>query len=89
MTQQKLTETTENWLVLTKTPNFGIFRFILQYFALFGCHSGSFRYILVPFLFILFHSSVIPPHSGIFWFIPVYSVLFHSIPVFSNAQGEI
>ena len=67
MTQQKLTETTENPLALTKTPNVGIFRFIPVYSALFGCHSasflchsGSFRYIPVPFLFISFHSGVIP-----------------------------
>ena len=76
VTQQKLTENTENRSALTKTPNFGIFRFIPVYSALFGCHSalfrchsGSFRYIPAPFLFILFH-------SGIFWFIPAYSVLF-------------
>ena len=85
VTQQKLTETTENRSVLTKTQNFGIFRFIPVYSALFGCHSASFRYIPVPFLFILFHSGAIPPHSGIFRFIPVYSVPFRSVPVFSNA----
>ena len=78
------------------------FWFILPYSALFCCHSTSFRYIPVPFLFIpshsgviRFYSRVIPPCSGIFWFIPVYSALFlfipvysvpfRSIPVFSNA----
>ena len=86
MTQQKLTETTENRSALTKKPNFGIFRFIPVYSALLGCHStsfrrhsSSFRYIPVPFLFISFHSGVIPPHSGIFRFIPVYSVPFRSV----------
>ena len=48
-------------------------------------HSGLFRYIPIPFLSIPFHSGVILPRSGIFWLIPLYSVLFHSVPVFSNA----
>ena len=34
-------------------------------------------------------SRVIPPHYGIFRFIPVYSVPFHSVPVFSNARQGI
>ena len=69
VTQQKQTETTENRSAQTKTPNFGIFRFIPVYSALFGCHSasfrchsGSFRYIPVPFLFIPSHSGVILPN---------------------------
>ena len=57
---------------------------IPAHFSIFRCHSGSFRYILVPFLCIPFHSGVILPHSGIFGLIPVYSVPLHSIPVFSN-----
>ena len=96
VTQQKLTETTENRLALTKTPNFGIFRFIPVYSALFWCHSapfrchsGSFQYIPVPFLFILSHSGVIPRHSGTFRFIPVYSMPFHSVPVFSNPHSYL
>ena len=39
-------------------------------------YSASFRYIPVPFLFILSHSRVIPPCSGIFLFIPLYTALF-------------
>ena len=84
VTQQKLTETTENQSALTKTPNFGIFSFLLVHSALFGCysasfrcHSGWFRYIPVPFLFISFHSGVIPAYSG----------TFRSVPVFSNARA--
>ena len=49
-------------------------------------HSSIFRFIRVSFhlipVFFPPHSSC---HSGIFWFIPVYSVPFHSVPVFSNA----
>ena len=52
---------------------------LLVHSALFCCHSASFRYIPVPFLFIpshsgviLFYSRVIPPCSGIFRFIPLY-----------------
>ena len=56
-------------------PCSGIFRFIPVYCALFVCHSGSFRYIPVPFLFIPSHSSVILPHCGIFRYVP-----FHSFP---------
>ena len=49
--------------------------------------------VCVPLLSILFHSGVILPCSGIFRFIPVYSVQFHSIPfhsipVFSNALSS-
>ena len=135
VTQQKLTETTENRSALTKhqilafsgsfqyillylgvipphsgviPARSGIFRHhscsfvsfrhipvysvpflclvtpvLLVYSALFCCHSASFRYILVPFLFIpshsgviRFYSRVIPPCSGIFRFISVYSALF-------------
>ena len=64
---------------------------LLVYSALFCCHSASFWYIPVPFLFIpshsdvmRFYSRVIPPWSSIFRFIPVYSTLFVSfrlIPV--------
>ena len=69
-----MTETTENRSALTKTPNFGIFRFILLYSGLFGCHSGSFRYIPVPFLFIWFELilvlfRLIQGYSSLFWFI--------------------
>ena len=46
---------------------------LLVYSALFCCHSASFRYIPVPFLFIpshsdviRFYSRVIPPCSSIF-----------------------
>ena len=56
---------------------------LLVYSALFCCHSASFRYIPVPFLFIpshfdviRFYSRVIPPCSSIFQFIPVYAALF-------------
>ena len=56
---------------------------LLVYSALFCCHSASFRYIPVPFLFIpshsgviRFYSRVIPPCSSIFRFILVYSALF-------------
>ena len=62
---------------------------IPAHFSIFRCHSGSFRYILVPFLSIPFHSSVILPRSGIFRLIPVYSVPFHSVPVFRNAPSCI
>ena len=85
VTQEKLTETTENRLALTKTPNLAF--------------SGSFWYILLYLGVIPPHSGVIPPHSGIFRhhscpfrFIPVlfhlilvYSGMFRSVPVFSNA----
>ena len=60
----------------------GLFHFICVSFR---CHSGSFRYIPLPFLFIASHSGVIAPHCGIYRFIPVYSVPFRSVPVFSNA----
>ena len=57
-------------------PCSGIFRFILVYSTIFvchsaslRCHSGSFWYIPVPFLFIPSHSGVIPP-------LPAYSVPF-------------
>ena len=86
VTQEKLTETTENRLALTKTPNLAF--------------SGSFRYILLYLGVIPPHSGVIPPHSGIFrhhscpfrfipvlfHLIPVYSGMFRSVPVFSNAR---
>ena len=49
---------------------------IPAHFSIFRCHSGSFRYIPVPFLSIPFHSGVILPRSGIFRLIPVYSVPF-------------
>ena len=56
---------------------------LLVYSALFCCHSASFPYILVPFLFIpshsdviRFYSRVILPCSGIFRFIPAYAALF-------------
>ena len=77
-TQQKLTETTENWSALTKTPNFGIFRFIPVYSALFGCHSGLFRYILAPFLFIpvLFRLNSVPFLCLVMLVLLVYSALF-------------
>ena len=74
VTQQKLTEITENRSALTKTLNFGIFRFIPLYSGLFGCHSGSFRHIPVPFWFILFH-------SGIFRSVPVFSNAPHCVRV--------
>jgi len=61
---------------------------ILAHFSIFRCHSGSFRYIPVPFLSIPFHSGVILPRSGIFRLIPVRSVSFHSVPVFSNAPNS-
>ena len=48
------------------------------HFTSLRCHSGSFRYIPVPFLSIPFHSGVILRRSGIFRFIPVYSVPFRS-----------
>ena len=68
-------------------------------FSLLRCHSSSFRCILVPFLSILFYCAVIPARSGTFRYhscpfrfipasfclVPVYSVPFHSVPVFSNA----
>ena len=50
------------------------------HFTSLRCHSGSFRYIPVPFLSIPFHSGVILRRSGIFRFIPVYSVPFRSVP---------
>ena len=58
------------------------------HFTSLRCHSGSFRYIPVPFLSIPFHSGVILRRSGIFRFIPVYSVPFRSVPVFSNAHAS-
>ena len=61
---------------------------IPAHFSIFRCHSGSFRYIPVPFLSFPFHSVVILPRSGIFRLIPVYSVPFHSVPVFSNVLGR-
>ena len=52
---------------------------LLVYSALFYCHSASFRYIPVPFLFIpshsdviQFYSRVIPPCCGIFRYMPLY-----------------
>ena len=52
---------------------------LLFYSALFCCHSTSFRYIPVAFLFIPSHSDVIrsysrviPPCSGIFRYMPLY-----------------
>ena len=57
---------------------------IPAHFSIFRCHSGSFRYIPVPFLSIPFHSGVILPRSGIFRLIPVYSVPFHSVPVLNS-----
>ena len=70
VTQQKLTETTENRSALTKTPNFGIFRFIpvysgtiLVHFVSFRCYSASFRHIPVYssiFRFVLFLCLVTP-----------------------------
>ena len=62
----------------------GICRFICVSLRLipvsFRCHSASFRYNLFRYHSCSFqcHSSVIPPHSGIFRFIPVYSVPFCS-----------
>ena len=88
VTQQKLTGTAElKHQILAFSGSFSL---VHVYSALFGCHSGSFRYIPVPFLFIPSHSGVILPHSGIFWFIlvNVYSVPFHSVPVFSNALHQ-
>ena len=86
VTQQKLTENTENRSALTKTPNFGIFRFIPVYSALFGCHSasfrchsGSFQYVPVPFLFIPSHSGVIRFYSRVIRLVPAYSGLFRYI----------
>ena len=79
VTQQKLTETTENRSVLTETLIFGIFRFIPVYSTLFGCHSRSLQYHSCSFRFI--HSGVIPAS---FRHIPVYSGIFRSVPVFSN-----
>ena len=67
-------------------PRSGIFRY----------HSCPFRFIppsfrLVPVHFgtILVNSGVILPHSGSFRYIPVYSVPFHSVPVFSNARFSL
>ena len=51
------------------------FRLISVYSSVIPARSGT----------ILVHSGVILPRSGIFWLIPVYSVPFHSVPVFSNA----
>ena len=57
----------------------GIFCFIWVSFRLIPV---SFRlYILVPFLFSSFHPGFIPAYSGIF-----RSILFRSVPVFSNAH---
>ena len=70
----------------------GLFRFICVIpphsgvipvsFRLVSVYSGT---ILVHSVSFRCHSGVIPPHSGIFRFIPVYSVPFRSVPVFSNA----
>ena len=49
--------------VTIKIPNFGIFRFILLYSALFGCHSGSFRIFR-------YHSYSFRFISVLFWHIP-------------------
>ena len=73
VTQQKLTETTENRSALAKTPNFVIFRFILVYSALFGCHAGV----------ISARSGIFRHHSCPFRFIPV---LFRLIPAFVPFQ---
>ena len=69
------------------------FRLISVYSGVIPASSGTFRYhswpfrlIPAPFLSIPFHSGVILPGSGIFRLIPVYSVPFHSVPVFSNAR---
>ena len=72
-------ETTENWSALTKKTNFGIFRIIPVYSALFGCHSGIFRYHSCSLCFsVIFR--LIPAYSSLFRYIP-----FRSIPMFSNA----
>ena len=62
---------------------------LLVYFALFCCHSASFRYTPVPLLFIPSHLGVIPPCSGIFRFIPVYSALFVSFRLVLVYSGII
>ena len=78
-----------------KTSHFALFRFSRPYSCSFQSHSGSSQYISVSFRLVPvhscsilvhpFHSGVILPRSGIFRLIPVYSVPFHSAPVFSNA----
>ena len=61
---------------------------ILVHSVLFRRHSGSFRYISVPFLSIPASFCLIPSRSGTFRYIPVYSVPFHSVLVFSNARTQ-
>ena len=60
---------------------------IPAHFIIFRCYSSSFWYIPVPFLSIPLHFGVILPRSSIFRLIPVYSVQFHSVSVFSNAPS--
>ena len=56
VTQQNLTETTENRSALTKTPNFSIFMFIPLYSGLLlGCQTQSeSAFHLSVFLFFIF-----------------------------------
>ena len=82
-----------------KTSHFALFRFSRPYSGSFQSHSGSFQYISVSFRLVPVHSGSILVHSlhsgvilrrsGIFRPIPVYSVPFHSVPVFSNAQWRV
>ena len=94
VTQQKLTETTENRSALTKTKfwhfqvHSGIFRFIWVSFRLIP--AVSFRLVSVYSGTILVHFVSFRCHSASFRHIPVYSGIFCSIPfcsvlVFSNA----
>ena len=61
-------------------------RMIKITFCSLSFRSSLISLIVVSFWFILPYSVVIPPRSGIFRFIPVYSVPFLSVPVFSNAR---
>ena len=56
-------------------------------FTLMSFHfiAVSFRLVPVYFGTILVHSVSFRRHSASFRYIPVYSVPFHSVPVFSNA----
>ena len=89
VTQQKLTETTKNRSALTNTKfwhfqvHSSIFRFIWMSFRLIPV---SFRLILVYSITILVHFVSFQCHSASFHHIPVYSGIFRSVPVFSNAR---
>ena len=60
--------------------------FQLDRSGIFRYHSCPFRFIPPSFRLVAVYSGTILAHSVSFRRVPVYSVPFHSVPVFSNAQ---